>query len=807
MRRIARLFWVPIAFLATHAAGAQTVRGIALDASGIALNGVVATLIDSTNGTVARALSNASGHFTLIASKPGTYKIRALRIGFRPTVTPAFQLPLGATVERAVVLNALQVSLDTVHVADRSACRRIADDSSASVFFAWEQVRGALTAAQITAAVKGVLATTIAFDRTLDPVRRRIQKQNTTVHTEFVRDPWRALPVDSLQRAGYVRASEGDSITFYAPGIDMLVSNAFIEDHCFRIARGSDAKKLGLEFEPTSARRKIPEIKGAIWIDRTSSELRRLEFRYTNVPPEQSDDAGGDVEFTRMANGGWVISRWSIRMPVLERVDQQRPFRVGPVDATATRLAELRVAGGTVTTIVAGKDTLWSRPPVTLSGVVIDSVSRNAVPKSRVTLAGGHHEAITDDRGRFTIPSVLPGAYSTEVRTPALDSINAVHTLEIGVADSAASVEIRVPTPQQVQATLCGAKRLDEPGIVTGQVVMAVGDSLPRDARVDATWIVRRMTGTAASPMEVRERRWQQSRVASDGAFRLCGVPVNTELTITASAAGAVSPEPEVVHIPANVRLARADVGLALLAVGKAVFTGTVQVDSTTQPIAQADVTLVDIGVGTRANESGEFRIVDVPAGDHHIVVRRVGYSPVDTVLSFGSGQNVVRRIGLSRATVLDSVRIMAEAMPRAMRTFEDHRHVGLGHFLARAELAKMENQTMGAVLRSLPGMRLMVGISTQLWAASSRNLATERVPDLADQKMGARRACYAVVLLNNSVVYRGRNGDPLFDVNSIRPDQLEAIEYYSSGIEVPIEYGSLEATCGVLVLWTRRTP
>jgi len=379
--------------------------------------------------------------------------------------------------------------------------------------------------------------------------------------------------------------------------------------------------------------------------------------------------------------------------------------------------------------------------------------------------------------------------------------------VEIGVADSAATVEIRVPTPAQVQTTLCGAKRLDEPGIVTGTVIMLAGDSLPRDTRVDATWIVRRLTGTSASPMEVRERRSQQSRVAADGAYRLCGVPVNTELTILAAASGAVSPEPEVVRIPANMRFARADVGLARLAVGKAVFSGTVQVDSTTQPIALADVTLVDIGVGTRANESGEFRMVDVPAGEHHLVVRRVGYSPVDTTLTFGSGQNVVRRIGLSRATVLDSVRVIAEATPRAMRTFEEHRKLGLGHFYGRAELAKMENQTMGAVLRSLPGMRLMVGISTQLWAASARDRATERTPDAADRKMGARRACYAVVYLNNSVVYRGQNGEPLFDVNSIRPDQLEAIEYYASAVEVPIEYGSIDSLCGVLVLWTRRTP
>jgi hypothetical protein len=62
-------------------------------------------------------------------------------------------------------------------------------------------------------------------------------------------------------------------------------------------------------------------------------------------------------------------------------------------------------------------------------------------------------------------------------------------------------------------------------------------------------------------------------------------------------------------------------------------------------------------------------------------------------------------------------------------------------------------------------------------------------------------------VYLNNATVYAGRNEEPLFDVNTIRPDQLEAVEYYAGAAETPLEYGTLDSTCGVLVLWTRRTP
>ena len=56
-----------------------------------------------------------------------------------------------------------------------------------------------------------------------------------------------------------------------------------------------------------------------MWVDRASAELRRLEFRYANVSPEEQEKAGGDVEFKRVHDGTWLISRWNIRMPVLEQ--------------------------------------------------------------------------------------------------------------------------------------------------------------------------------------------------------------------------------------------------------------------------------------------------------------------------------------------------------------------------------------------------------------------------------------------------------------------------------------------------------
>jgi len=67
-------------------------------------------------------------------------------------------------------------------------------------------------------------------------------------------------------------------------------------------------------------------------------------------------------------------------------------------------------------------------------------------------------------------------------------------------------------------------------------------------------------------------------------------------------------------------------------------------------------------------------------------------------------------------------------------------------------------------------------------------------------------RQCYAHVYLDNLIVYRGQNGEPLFDTNSLRPDGIEAIEYYTNNAEMPARYLSTGSDCGVLVVWTRRT-
>jgi hypothetical protein len=103
---------------------------------------------------------------------------------------------------------------------------------------------------------------------------------------------------------------------------------------------------VGLGFEPVKGR-KVPEIKGTLWVDRASAELRTLTYEYVNVPSAvRAEGLGGRLEFQRLPGGSWIIRDWYIRMP--DRVDlQRRPAARRQVAAQADTIVGFVDNGGT----------------------------------------------------------------------------------------------------------------------------------------------------------------------------------------------------------------------------------------------------------------------------------------------------------------------------------------------------------------------------------------------------------------------------------------------------------------------------
>jgi hypothetical protein len=84
--------------------------------------------------------------------------------------------------------------------------------------------------------------------------------------------------------------------------------------------------------------------------------------------------------------------------------------------------------------------------------------------------------------------------------------------------------------------------------------------------------------------------------------------------------------------------------------------------------------------------------------------------------------------------------------------------------------------------------------------------------PEDFEKRDGVKRACYSQVwldgmLMNRQVTNgpRGQRVSPPFDVNTIPPTQIEAVEFYATPAQTPQKYSGFGSACGVLVIHTRR--
>ncbi len=795
--------------LAPALVGAQVVRGVVTDSTNRPISGVVVMLLDAGSQPRARALSDERGEFRIAAPAPGAYSLRTMRIGFRPTTSQPIGLRVGGEVTQRVVVAGLPITLDTIRVADRNVCKAFTD-SGAATFAVWEQVRAALTATELTTSFRNISATTVAYERVLDPNGSKVLQQKATVSTGYVNRPWLSLPPDSLRRMGYVVTERDNTVVYYAPGIDALLSPTFANDHCFRVARDPKrAELIGLAFEPTPDRKKTAEISGTLWLDRATSLLRRLDFQFVNVPFEQGEMAGGDLEFVRMRNGTWAINQWDIRMPAFTSV-------IRPGHGAERQLAEIQVAGGRLALARRGADTLWAQPPVVLSGTIRDSVTGAGIAGGRITLVGTELSAPTDGRGRFSLSGIIPGVYEAEIRTPSLDSLAATHRASFEFVDPNVHPDWRIPNAQQLMATVCGSTPLNAArGIVVGRARVRGDTGAIHGLSITAEW---QPAGATDSLGAMREARVQGG---ADGLFRMCGVPTNTPVKLRALADGAESAELTTVTLQGGMRLARTELTLdrmETLAARGSVFTGVVVADSTHAPIPLAEVALPDLNKSETTNSRGEFRIVGIPAGEQRITVRRIGYGAADTKLTFNGTETVERRVVLGRAITLETVQVTATAHDKLRQSFDENKRIGLGHFLERTDIAKFDGMELATVLQNISTTGVVNG-NGHSWITSRRHPGTLcppndtaclqshgfYIPEKMELQQGMPVLCWAHVYVDGVLQNGSKEPTEPYDLKQIPPERIDKMEFYAGPSETPLQYSRLGSNCGVLVVWTRQ--
>ncbi|HVZ47284.1 MAG TPA: carboxypeptidase-like regulatory domain-containing protein [Gemmatimonadaceae bacterium] len=425
------------------AADAQSVRGIVFQPdSATRAAGVVVVATDERGDTVARTLSGADGVFDIRVPRAGAYALRLLRVGYRPTVLPSITVPADGVTNVRATLGAEAVRLAAVTVRSDNVCGTT-QDAGRVVADLWEEARTALSAAELSQGTRALDIEWQAFQFAMDTRGARARDQTVISGRGLTERPFVSASAAELADAGYVVQDQAAWV-YRAPDATALLSGQFAETHCFRVDPPSPGRSqwVGIGFRPTPQRREARDIMGTLWLDRATSELRLLEFRYTNLPPDADDpQVGGYVEYARVSTGNWLVARWAIRMPRLMRRTIGGAAIPGGGRQDRTIVTAIDVTGGEIVRVHGARTLLFDadttmvakdgssstaggrpsacgatlRPGGVLTGTVSDGRSGVGGASLSVTWSPGADlppvtlATVADGRGTYLLPCVARG--------------------------------------------------------------------------------------------------------------------------------------------------------------------------------------------------------------------------------------------------------------------------------------------------------------------------------------------------------------------------------------------------------------
>jgi hypothetical protein len=189
-----------------------------------------------------------------------------------------------------------------------------------------------------------------------------------------------------------------------------------------------------------------------------------------------------------------------------------------------------------------------------------------------------------------------------------------------------------------------------------------------------------------------------------------------------------------------------------------------------------------------RTNDSGGFRMINLPSGPAVVTLRRMGFAPASADVRMRSGRTDSLVFSLTAlATTLAGVLVEDEYEARSHKLlagFWERRSRGFGYFLTRDEIEKREAHEFADLARMAPSVTV-----------GTRN--GRRV--IRFNHGGGARDCPPQYVVDGM---RIENGSP----DEFVPQDVEAIEFYSGPATIPPQFAPRfnSYTCGAVVIWTR---
>lgn len=534
--------WLALALPGT--ALAQVVRGTVTErSSGAPVAGVVVTLQHAGApgaDDVASALSDETGAFAIRAPGAGRYVLGAKRIGVRRVTLPPFTLAEGETREVNVQVEGLLFTLPEVEVvATGTPVCAVRGRDARRVAALWDEARTALTATRLSVRDRPIEGTVVRHVLSVDPENTAALRETHARVQNAVEHPFTSLDADSLSALGYWREISGDSAIFFGPDAEVLLSEAFRRDHCYSVAEGNRTRRglIGLGFEPV-ADRTLPDVRGTLWMDARTFELRFLEFHYSRLPlGDNSERVGGEVHFARLPNGAWFVRRWFIRMPQFRRPAEVPAFLRAAYDSLAT-VYRMNEEGGSM--IIEGVGA--PGPLAALEGTVLDSLGQ-PMRDATVRLAGTPYRTALDAQGRFRFDTLPAGGYSVAVEQRGYLALGVMAAHRYVHVDPGATerVALRAIRARPIAARLCDGKPSPN-GRATLRVVMV--DSATTVPFVNVPFRISWLEPRRGDPAMAWQVRQVDGTTDRQGAVNFCDLPAEVELDVAIARGGRMEEVP-----------------------------------------------------------------------------------------------------------------------------------------------------------------------------------------------------------------------------------------------------------------------
>jgi hypothetical protein len=232
--------------------------------------------------------------------------------------------------------------------------------------------------------------------------------------------------------------------------------------------------------------------------------------------------------------------------------------------------------------------------------------------------------------------------------------------------------------------------------------------------------------------------------------------------------------------------------------VRSATLAGRVLSDSSERPLMGATLTIAALRLSVTTDSLGRFRLTGIAPGRQVLLVSQLGFASLETSMSFAPRDTVEADILLTPAAAggaqrVEKVTVTAAAVPHGLEDFERRRRTANGDFLTEDVIRKASRGQFADVVRRIPGVQLSRspgGFGTYASAGRGANRG---------------RPCFMSVMIDRSWVYEGRPNELPFDLSSLSPEIVVAVEYYRGLSSIPAEFGKQLTTCGTLIIWTKQ--